>query len=631
MRRGRAALGIVTTALVMVLVGALLVFAGQQDAPPAAHRTATASRTATPSPVPTPAPVATLHAPDAVATVLPAGDALSAALEASAAVFASAPVAVVAPADDEAAVLTGASAAVAVGAPMLLTSTAKANRAVRAELARLDPRAVLVVGAAPSTVAPSGATLVPVTAGAGPDELEAATGVRFGPALEADDVPGAVAGLGARPVPALVVPGALPTPDAATPAPPTASAPSTPSPPSTTPASTTPASSASAPSATSPGSAPPGSSTGPSAGSLASSAAAVRLPETRRPTQVDGLVALTGVGADTPAALATLRAARVPLVPVPGGDPRASTASVEAVARAAPTRVVALGAAFGPPERLGTRVATAATGVVAPGGGQLVFPDVPGVPHKRYVALYGTPGSRALGVLGEQDVPATVERAERIARLYRPYTDATVVPAVELIATIASAGAEDDGSYSRRRTVAELRPLVDAAHDAGLAVVLDLQPGRDDFLTQAEEYTELLELPNVGLALDPEWRLEPDQVHLEQIGSVGIAEVNAVGDWLAELTASRHLPQKMFVLHQFSLKMIRDRDQLDTSHDELATVIHVDGQGTQPAKRGTWNTLRAGAPQVHWGWKNFVDEDVPTLTPEQTSQVDPVPDLVTYQ
>jgi hypothetical protein len=34
---------------------------------------------------------------------------------------------------------------------------------------------------------------------------------------------------------------------------------------------------------------------------------------------------------------------------------------------------------------------------------------------------------------------------------------------------------------------------------------------------------------------------------------------------------------------------------------------------------------------VHWGWKNFYDEDVPMLDPAQTMQVQPVPDLVTYQ
>ena len=38
-------------------------------------------------------------------------------------------------------------------------------------------------------------------------------------------------------------------------------------------------------------------------------------------------------------------------------------------------------------------------------------------------------------------------------------------------------------------------------------VVLDLQPGRTDFLTQAKRYEPLLALPHVGLALDPEWRL----------------------------------------------------------------------------------------------------------------------------
>jgi hypothetical protein len=33
-----------------------------------------------------------------------------------------------------------------------------------------------------------------------------------------------------------------------------------------------------------------------------------------------------------------------------------------------------------------------------------------------------------------------------------------------------------------------------------------------------------------------------------------------------------------------------------------------------------------------WGWKNFYDEDLPVLTPEQTMRdVSPQPDLVTYQ
>jgi hypothetical protein len=329
----------------------------------------------------------------------------------------------------------------------------------------------------------------------------------------------------------------------------------------------------------------------------------------------------------TAAALATARAAGVPVVDVPGGDPRATSASVRALTGV--EHVVALGAAFGAADRLGARVAAASTGVELPGGGQLVFP--PGEPGKRYVALYGTPGTPALGVLGEQDVPATIARAQQTAAQYDPLTEDTVVPTLEIIATIASAGPEADGSYSRPRSIEDLRPLVEAAQDAGQAVVIDLQPGRTDFVTQAQQFADLLAYPHVGLALDPEWRLAPDQVHLRQIGSVGIDEVNATAAWLAEFTRERHLPQKMFLLHQFSLRMITERERLDTSHDELATIIHADGQGSQPAKAGTWATLHQGAPPVHWGWKNFYDEDQPMLDPAQTYAVQPTPDLVTYQ
>ena len=110
-------------------------------------------------------------------------------------------------------------------------------------------------------------------------------------------------------------------------------------------------------------------------------------------------------------------------------------------------------------------------------------------------------------------------------------------------------------------------------------VVLDLQPGRASLLAQARRYRSLLRLPNVGLALDPEWKLQTGELPLRQIGSVTSTEINSVITWLAGLTASDHLPQKLLVLHQFRLSMITDEHRLDTSHDDIAIVIHMDGQG----------------------------------------------------
>jgi hypothetical protein len=79
--------------------------------------------------------------------------------------------------------------------------------------------------------------------------------------------------------------------------------------------------------------------------------------------------------------------------------------------------------------------------------------------------------------------------------------------------------------------------------------------------------------------------------------------------------------------------MLPDRDRVDVSRDELAVMIHADGQGSQGDKQATWRALHATAPAgVAWGWKNFYDEDQPMLTPEQTiEQVSPLPQLVTYQ
>ncbi|WP_336923389.1 hypothetical protein [Aquipuribacter sp. SD81] len=339
----------------------------------------------------------------------------------------------------------------------------------------------------------------------------------------------------------------------------------------------------------------------------------------------DVLVLTTGEAGEVPA-VATARAAGAAVLLAPDGDPRSRSATVQAVAAAPPSVVVGLGPAFGDAGTLAWRTETAASGRELPGGGQLVLPG------PTYVALYGSPVTSSLGVLGEQGPEATVERAAETAAEYETLTDGTVVPALELIATVASGSAGDDGDYSNEWSLETLRPLVDLAGENGQYVLLDLQPGRSDFLSQAQEYTELLREPHVGLALDPEWRLAPDERHLRQIGSVDVEEVQEVSDWLADLVREDRLPQKMLVLHAFRTDMLEGLPSLDTSRSEVAVVVHVDGQGSQPAKQDTWRTLQRYAPDIEWwGWKNFVDEDSPMLTPEQTVQVEPRPVLVTYQ
>ncbi|MCW0212069.1 MAG: hypothetical protein OJJ54_01825 [Pseudonocardia sp.] len=262
-----------------------------------------------------------------------------------------------------------------------------------------------------------------------------------------------------------------------------------------------------------------------------------------------------------------------------------------------------------------------------PGGGTTLFPG------RRMVALYGHPGTAALGVLGEQGIEQSVVRAQRLAEEYRPLTPDPVVPAFEIITTVASSTAGADGDYSNETKVADLVPWVDAAAAAGIYVVLDLQPGRSDFLSQARLYTDLLARPNVGLALDPEWRLGPGQRHRVQVGSVDVAEINQVSGWLADLTRDRGLPQKLLMIHQFRTAMVRDRAGLVTDRDELSVVVHADGFGTSAEKMETWTVLHEAAPPgITWGWKNFVDEDEPVYTPAQTLAVGPTtPVFVSYQ
>lgn len=338
----------------------------------------------------------------------------------------------------------------------------------------------------------------------------------------------------------------------------------------------------------------------------------------------DALVVTTSAARDV-IPLTTARNAGATVIEVTNADLRRDPRSAAPFMTRPGSPVVALGNSLG--DTFGYTLAVVRSAAQQPGGGYFVFPG------RTMVALYGFPGAGSLGVLGRQSLSASIARARATALEYQRLSSKPVVPTFELIATVAAAGAGSDNNYSSEASIALLRPWVEQASRAGMYVVLDLQPGRSDFLSQAKRYEALLALPHVGLALDPEWRLSGGQKPLRQIGSVGVAEVNRTIAWLAELTRRHALPQKLLILHQFQSRMIQDRAGLDVSRPELSVLIHVDGQGTQPAKQGTWATIHRGAPRgVFWGWKNFFKEDKPTLSVAKTwNTVKPRPDFISYQ
>ena len=258
-----------------------------------------------------------------------------------------------------------------------------------------------------------------------------------------------------------------------------------------------------------------------------------------------------------------------------------------------------------------------------PGGRYRVFAG-----NHFLVAYYGTAGTGALGVLGETTPEEMQRRVTRAARPFaRPGQPLQLV--YELIVTIADRAPGPDRDFSHDIDRDDVRRYVAAAarHDALL--LLDIQPGRSDFLDVAKRWGWALRYPHVGLALDPEWRVGPRQVPAGVIGSVGAAEVNRVSSWLSDLTVADDLPEKLFVLHQFRTSMIDNIDRV-RQRARLALVQHVDGFGTRRQKLATYGVV-ARPRQFTMGFKLFYDEDVNRMGPPEVHRIRPVVRFVSFQ
>ena len=301
----------------------------------------------------------------------------------------------------------------------------------------------------------------------------------------------------------------------------------------------------------------------------------------------------------------------------------------------APSTVVATGPASptlpsAPPT--GAPAATPTAPAPAPPTGSAGAPGTvpPDGEGATLVASYGTGGTSALGILGRGTPQQAWDAVAKRAKAYdRPGLPAK--PVFELIVTVAAADPGRGGKYRNRIDDAVIGQYVEAARANGGTIFLDIQPGRADFLTESKALQKWLELPNVGLALDPEWRMGPGQVPGRTIGSVQASEINEVSAWLDQLVVAKKLPDKLFVVHQFTGSMIKGVDQLaDRPH--LREVINVDGFGTRSVKLPKFKAFAAASP---WpvGLKLFTKKsnDPDLLQPAEVLALKPRPVLVNYQ
>jgi hypothetical protein len=258
-----------------------------------------------------------------------------------------------------------------------------------------------------------------------------------------------------------------------------------------------------------------------------------------------------------------------------------------------------------------------------PGGGRTIFPA------RRVVAFYGAPQSERLGILGIGDVDAAAAKLARVARSYERRTR-PVLKAFELISTIADAHPGDDGMYRTHQPPATIDRYLAAARRAGALLVLDIQPGRGDFLSEAQRLQRWLLQPDVGIALDPEWHVVGDAVPGAEIGSVTAEEVNAVSSYVSNLVGKHDLPEKLFVVHQFTQDMIKGKERVARPAG-LAVTMNVDGFGNPANKISKYKAFTSEATRFNDGFKLFYEEDTDLMSPGQVLALGPPPDLVVYE
>lgn len=253
------------------------------------------------------------------------------------------------------------------------------------------------------------------------------------------------------------------------------------------------------------------------------------------------------------------------------------------------------------------------------------------LPGSRVLAFYGHPHDANMGIVGEMPREELLARLLALKAEYEAVDPSRpVIPAIELIATVAQRTPGSDGSYVLDTDTATLAAYADFAAANGAIVILDIQMGRATVPIEFEKVRELLKRPNVHLAIDPEFSMAEGQIPGEVIGSIDATEIAWAQAQLAQMVAEFGLPPKILVVHQFEENMIRNKMTL-VPVPGVQLVIDADGYGVPELKIAVFNFLVRDEPLEFAGIKLFYRQDDPLMTPAEVLALTPSPDVIIYQ
>lgn len=253
------------------------------------------------------------------------------------------------------------------------------------------------------------------------------------------------------------------------------------------------------------------------------------------------------------------------------------------------------------------------------------------VQDQAIVAYYGAPKQPDMGILGEYDAETIAwllsARAERFDELNG---DAHVKPALHLVFGVAQPEAGADGLHLRYVDDRTVRQYLDLARRNGFALIIDLQIGHSDALTEARKVLPYLHEPDVHLALDPEFALAGVARPGDQIGELRARDINAVQELLAQMAAERGLPRKTLIVHQFEGFMLPDAGAIEQRSD-VDLVIDFDGFGPADIKAVKYQHYGAAEYAPFGGIKLFLKHDPDVMTEQQLLDLEPRPVFFLYQ